>query len=84
MKIFKDYDIALLLNAQKLKLIDYATYSMPYIQNKLIYLAKNQELERTIIDNVCQYIPEEVKENIVLETLLELIYYENEGEALKN
>ena len=57
---------------------------MPYIQNKLIYLAKNQELERTIIDNVCQYIPEEVKENIVLETLLELIYYENEGEALKN
>lgn len=57
---------------------------MPYIQNKLIYIEKNQELERTIIDNVCQYIPEEVKENIILETLLELIYYEYEGEALKN
>ncbi|MDA0063040.1 hypothetical protein OFS07_15525 [Brachyspira hyodysenteriae] len=57
---------------------------MPYIQNKLIYLEKNQELERTIIDNVCQYIPEEVKENIILETLLELIYYEFEGEVLKN
>ena len=57
---------------------------MPYVQNKLIYLEKNQELERTIIDNVCQYIPEEVKENIILETLLELIYYEFEGEVLKN
>lgn len=72
------------IEIEKLKLIDYAAYSMPYIQNKFIYLEKNQELERTIIDNVCQYIPEEVKENIVLETLLELIYYEFEGEVLKN
>ena len=72
------------IEIEKLKLIDYAAYSMPYIQNKLIYLEKNQELERTIIDNVCQYIPEEVKENIILETLLELIYYEFEGEVLKN
>ena len=71
------------IEIEKLKLIDYATYSMPYIQNKLIYLDKNQELERTIIDNVCQYIPEEVKENIILETLLELIYYEYEGEKIQ-
>ena len=71
------------IEIEKLKLIDYAVYSMPYIQNKLIYIEKNQELERTIIDNVCQYIPEEVKENIVLETLLELIYYEYEGEKIQ-
>lgn len=70
------------IEIEKLKLIDYAAYSMPYIQNKLIYIEKNQELERTIIDNVCQYIPEEVKENIILETLLELIYYEYEGEKI--
>lgn len=70
------------IEIEKLKLIDYAVYSMPYIQNKLIYLEENQELERTIIDNVCQYIPEEVKENIILETLLELIYYEYEGEKI--
>ena len=71
------------IEIEKLKLIDYAAYSMSYIQNKLIYIEKNQELERTIIDNVCQYIPEEVKENIILETLLELIYYEYEGEKIQ-
>ena len=71
------------IEIEKLKLIDYAAYSMHYIQNKLIYLEKNQELERTVIDNVCQYIPEEVKENIILETLLELIYYEFEGEKIQ-
>ena len=69
------------IEIEKKKLIEYATYSMPYIQNSFIYIDKR--IENVIIDNVCQYIPEEVKENHILETILELVYYEYEGENIK-
>lgn len=66
------------IEIEKKSLAEYAAYAMPYIQKKMIYIDK--AVENIIIDNVCQYNPEEVKENEILESILELIYYEYEGE----
>ena len=59
-------------------LAEYSSYAIPYIQKNMIYITK--EVERAIIDNVCQYQPELVKQNDILEALLEIIYYEYEGD----
>lgn len=66
------------IEIEKKSLTEYASYAMPYIQKNMIYIDK--AIENIIIDNVCQYNPEEVKENEILESILELIYYEYEGE----
>ena len=59
-------------------LAEYSSYALPHFQKNMVYI--NKEVERTIIDNVCQYQPEIVKQNDILEAILEIIYYEFEGE----
>lgn len=65
------------IEIEKLSLAEYSSYAMPFIQRNMIYITKN--IEQIIIDNVCQYEPETVKQNDILETILEIIYYEHEG-----
>lgn len=62
------------IEAPKVSLIELASNSLPYIQKGLVSISK--EVENVIIDNVCQYIPEDVKSNIILEAILELLVYE--------
>lgn len=61
----------------KLTLTEYASKTITYIQNGFIFI--DPKIENIIIDNVCQYIPEEVKENNILEAILELVYHEWEA-----
>lgn len=61
----------------KLKLVELANFSMTYIQDNYIYIENdNIHIENIIINNVCNYQPEITKENIILETLLKIIYNE--------
>ncbi len=65
------------IEIEKKTLAEFSSYAIPYIQNNMIYITK--EIERVIIDNVCQYQPELVKQNDILQAILEIIYYEFEG-----
>lgn len=59
-------------------LAELSSFALPYCQRNTIYITKN--VERLIIDNVCQYQPELIKENEILRAILEIIYYEFEEE----
>lgn len=65
------------IEIEKRTLAEFSSYAIPYIQNNMIYITK--DIERIIIDNVCQYQPELVKQNDILQAILEIIYYEFEG-----
>lgn len=72
-----DIDYNDITELNKLKLPELANFGMQYIQDNYVYIQNdNIAIENTIINNICNYQPEITKENIILETLLKVIYNE--------